>query len=62
MDIIINGGLFLVAVVMLWKMMQMNKRNKKAKEIIDIVNSVDDKELFLAKADKMIQGNDGIPQ
>ena len=58
MDIIINGGLFLVAVVMLWKMMQMNKRNKKATEIIDIVNSVDDKELFLAKADKMIQGND----
>ena len=58
MDLVINGLLFAVALYMLWKMLNMNKRNKKAKAIIDIVNSVEDKEIFYEKADAMIHGDD----
>lgn len=58
MVLVINGLLFAVALYMLWKMLNMNKRNKKAKVIIDIVNSVEEKEIFYEKADAMIHGDD----
>ena len=58
MDLVINGALFAIALYMVWKMLNMNKRNKKAKAIIDIVNSVDDKDVFYEKADAMIHGED----
>lgn len=58
MDFLINVILFVIAVVMMVKAMTLNKRNKKGKAVIDIVNSVDDEELFRQKADAMIQGDD----
>ncbi|MGM9941185.1 MAG: hypothetical protein ACI32N_04255 [Bulleidia sp.] len=58
MDFLINIILFAVALVMMLKVITLNKRNKKAKAVIDIVNSVDDEELFREKADAMIHGDD----
>lgn len=58
MDILINIVLFAIAVLMFVKVLLMGQRNKKAKKIIDIVNSVDDKDTFNKMADEMIHGKD----
>lgn len=58
MDLLLNIVLFGIAVLMAVKVMLMGQRNKKAKKIIDIVNSVDDKDAFYKMADEMINGKD----
>ena len=58
MEWMMNIVLFGVAVFMMYRVIMLNGRNKKAKAIIDIVNSVDDIQLFREKSEAMINGKD----
>ena len=58
MEWILNVVLFIAALFMMYRVIMLNGRNKKAKAIVAIVNCVDDPQLFYSKADEMIQGKD----
>lgn len=58
MEWMLNVVLFAVAVFMMYRVILLNGRNKKARAVIDIVNSVDDIQLFHEKTEAMINGKD----
>ena len=58
MEWMMNVVLFAVAVFMMYRVIMLNGRNKKAKAVIDIVNSVEDVQLFHEKTEAMINGKD----
>lgn len=56
--LILNIVLFGVTIFMITRIFKMNKRNKKGKALIAIVNALRDKEEFFAKANEMIANSD----